>query len=65
MGFIKDVTTGNPVPSSMYNVSTVSINESFSPLIGVDMTFNSGLTAKAEFKKTRVLNLSITSVALT
>jgi len=65
MGFIKDVTTGNPVPSSMYNVSTVSINESFSPLIGVDMTFNSGLTAKAEFKKTRVLNLSMTSVALT
>ena len=65
MGFIKDVTTGNPVPSSMYNVSTVSINEQFSPLIGVDMTFNSGLTAKAEFKKTRVLNLSMTSVALT
>lgn len=65
MGFITDVTTGNPIPSSMYNVSTVSINESFSPLFGVDMTFNSGLTAKAEFKKTRTLNLSMTSVALT
>lgn len=65
MGFITDVTTGNPIPSSMYNVSTVSINESFAPLFGVDMTFNSGLTAKAEFKKTRTLNLSMTSVALT
>ena len=65
MGFVSDVTTGNPVPSSMYNVSTVSINESFSPLLGVDMTFNSGLTAKLEMKKTRVLNLSMTSVALT
>ena len=65
MGFITDVTTGNPIPSSMYNVSTVSINESFSPLLGIDMTFNNGLTAKAEFKKTRVLNLSMTSVALT
>lgn len=64
-GFITDVTTGNPVPSSMYNVSTVSINETFAPLIGVDMTFNSGLTAKMEYKKTRVLNLSMTSVALT
>ncbi len=64
-GFIKDVTTGNPVPSSMYNVSTVSINESFSPLIGVDMTFNSGMTAKLEYRKTRTLNLSMTSVALT
>lgn len=64
-GFIADVTTGNPIPSSMYNVSTVSINESFAPLIGVDMTFNSGLTTKLEFKKTRVLNLSMTSLALT
>lgn len=64
-GFISDVTTGNPIPSSMYNVSTVSINESFSPLIGVDMTFNNGLTAKLEYKKTRTLNLSMTSVALT
>lgn len=65
MGFVKDVTTGNPVPSSMYNVSTVSINESFAPLIGVDMTFLSGMTAKLEYKKTRTLNLSMTSVALT
>jgi len=64
-GFITDVTTGNPIPSSMYNVSTVSINESFSPLIGVDMTLNSGMTAKLEYKKTRTLNLSMTSVALT
>ncbi len=64
-GFIADVTSGNPIPSSMFNVSTVSINESFAPLIGVDMTFHSGLTAKAEYKKTRTLNLSMTSVALT
>ena len=65
MGFITDVTTGNPIPSSMYNVSTVSLNESFSPLIGVDMTLNNGMTAKLEYKKTRTLNLSMTSVALT
>ena len=65
MGFITDVTTNNPIPSSMYNVSTVSLNESFSPLIGVDMTLNNGMTAKLEYKKTRTLNLSMTSVALT
>lgn len=64
-GFIKDVTTGNPIPSSMYNVSTVSINETFSPLIGVDMTFNSGMTSKLQYNSTRALNLSMTSVALT
>ncbi len=64
-GFIKDVTTGNPIPSSMYNVSTVSINESFSPLIGVDMSFNNGMTAALKYNKIRTLNLSMTSVALT
>lgn len=65
LGYITDVTSGNLIPSSMYNVSTVSLNETFSPLIGVDMTFNSGLTGKVEYKKTRSLNLSMTSVALT
>ncbi|MBQ9641378.1 MAG: cell surface protein SprA [Bacteroidaceae bacterium] len=65
LGFVSDVTTGSPVPSSIYNISTVSINESFSPLLGIDMTFNSGMTAKVEYKKTRTLNLSMTSVALT
>ena len=64
-GYVLDVTSGNPIPSSMYNVNTVSLNESFSPLIGVDMTFNSGMTGKVEYKKTRSLNLSMTSVALT
>lgn len=63
-GFVTNVTTGNPVPSSMYNISTVSINEAFSPLLGVDMTFNSGMTAGVQYNKIRTLNLSMTSVAL-
>lgn len=64
-GFVQDVTTGNPVPSSMYDISTVSINETFSPLFGVDMTFLNNLTAKVEYRKTRVLTLSMTSQQIT
>ena len=64
LGFISDATTGNPTPSSMYNVSTVSINESFSPLLGIDMTFRNNLTCKLEYRKTRVLTLSMTSIQL-
>lgn len=60
-GFITDVTTGNPVPSSMYDVSTVSLNESFTPLFGVDMAFFNNLSAKLEIRRTRVLTLSMTS----
>jgi cell surface protein SprA len=48
----------------MYNISTVSINESFAPLLGLDVTFNNNLTVKAEYKTTRQLNLSMTSVQL-
>ena len=62
IGFVEDATTGTPSPSSMYNISQVSINESFSPLLGMDMTFNNNMTMKAEYRQTRVLNLSMTSV---
>ena len=64
LGFVTNTTTGNPVPSSMYNVSTVSINEAFSPLLGVDLTFNNNMTCKLEYKSTRVLSLSMTSVQI-
>ena len=64
MGFITDATTGNPVPNSMYNVSTVSINESFAPLIGLDVTLQNNMTCKVEYRTTRVLSLSMTSVQI-
>ena len=64
LGFISDVTSGNPVPSSMYSVSTVSINEAFSPLLGVDLTFLNNLTCKFEYRTTRVITLSMTSVQI-
>ncbi len=64
LGFTVDQSTGALQPTSMFNVSTVSINEAFSPLLGVDATFHNDLTAKVEYRRTRVLNLSMTSVQL-
>lgn len=64
LGFISDTSTGNPSPSSMFNISQVSINEAFSPLLGMDVTFNNNMTLKVEYRQTRVLNLSMTSVQL-
>ena len=63
LGFIKN-TDGSLSPSSMYNISTVSINEAFSPLLGLDMTLHNNMTFKVEYRTTRVLNLSMTSVQL-
>ena len=64
LGFTIDQATGMLQPSSMYNVSTVSINEAFSPLIGADATLQNDLTLKLEYRTTRVLNLSMTSVQI-
>ena len=64
LGFITNTTTNALQPSSMYNVSTVSINEAFSPLLGIDATLQNNLTAKLEYRTTRVMNLSMTSVQL-
>ena len=63
LGYVK-AADGSYTPSSRYNISTVSINEAFSPLLGVDMTFNNNLTCKVEYRTTRVLNLSMTSVQI-
>ena len=64
LGFITNSVSGMPTPSSMYNVSTVSLNEAFSPLLGVDMTFQNNLTAKVEYRTTRSTILSMTSVQI-
>lgn len=64
MGFITDATTGDPVPNSMFNVSTVSINEALSPLLGLDVTFLNNMTAKLEYRQTRAVTLSMTSIQL-
>lgn len=64
IGFVEDVQTGNPIPSSRFDISMVSINEQFSPLIGVDATLKNGLTTRLEYKTSRVLNLSMSASQL-
>ncbi len=64
LGYALNATTGSYVPSSMYDISTVSLNESFSPLLGLDMTFRNNMTMKVEYKSTRVATLSVTSAQI-
>ena len=59
LGFVRDVLTENPVPSSMYDVSSVTLTESFNPLIRIQGTLNNGWTLKTELRKSRTLDLSI------
>ena len=64
-GFVRDVTTDAPRPSSAYDISNVTLTEAFSPLIGLNMTMKNSLSIKAEYRKQRNLALNVTSVQLT
>ena len=64
LGFTNNTSTGLPVPSSRYNIGSASINESFSPLLGVDVTTNNNLTLGIKYVKSRVLNLSVTAIQM-
>ncbi len=64
IGFVNNTTTGMPIPSSRYNIGAVSINESFSPLIGIDVTTKNNLTVGAKFIKSRMINLSLSAIQM-
>ena len=65
VGFIRNVSTDSPMPSSAYDISNVTLTEAFSPLIGLNLTMKNSLSVKAEYRKQRNLALNITSVQLT
>ncbi|MEZ5034917.1 MAG: cell surface protein SprA, partial [Chitinophagaceae bacterium] len=52
-----DTLTGNYVP--FFLVPNITIQESFDPLIELDMTFTNQLTTRFQFRKTRQLSLSL------
>ncbi len=57
-GFIIDELTGNPIPSSPYNISSVAITEKFAPLIGAAVTMKNDMTVSAEYRDSRTLTLN-------
>ncbi len=57
-GFLYDEMSGRPVPSSPYNIPSVTITERFAPLIGVNLTLKNNLQVNAEYRDQRSLNLN-------
>ena len=57
-GFTLDELTQRPVPSSPYNISSVSITERFAPLLGLSATLYNNLTLNAEYRDSRTLTLN-------
>jgi len=48
-----------------WNVTSVSITEQFSPLLGLDMTFNNQLSLRVELRKSRMVTLSLANIQIT
>ena len=65
VGFVRDVTTDMPIPSSAYDISSVTLTENFSPLVGLNMTMKNSLSAKFEYRKQRNISLNVNSVQIT
>ena len=64
MGFVFEGQNELAIPAMAYDVSSVSMNESFSPLIGVNIAMKNNITAKTEIRKQRNLALNLTSTQL-
>lgn len=64
LGYVRNVQTGLPMPSSAYDIGSVTITEQFAPLIGLNMTLKNSLSTKFEYKKQRTMSLNISSTQL-
>ena len=58
LGFTKDATTGNPIPSSPYNISSVTLTEKFAPVIGFTATMLNDLSINLQYDSQRTLTLN-------
>lgn len=58
LGYTLDELTGSPIPSSPYNISSVTIQERFSPLAGLKVTMHNNLSLGAEWTEERTLTLN-------
>ncbi|MDE7387652.1 MAG: cell surface protein SprA, partial [Muribaculaceae bacterium] len=58
LGFTLDELSGQPIPSSPYNIASVAIRESFAPLAGLSVTLKNDIRFSAEYKDSRTLTLN-------
>jgi len=63
-GFVRNNITGDPSPSTKYDIPAVTIIEQFSPLIGVNVTMRNSMTASVRYNKGRNLALNLSSTQL-
>jgi len=65
LGYTLDVAGNCPIPSSEFDIGTVTLTESWAPLGGINVTTLKGLQVKGEYKHTRSVSLAMSSAQIT
>ncbi len=58
LGFTKDAVNNGAIPSSPYNISSVSLTEKFGPLFGFTATFLNDVSFNMQYEQQRTLTLN-------
>jgi cell surface protein SprA len=58
IGFTQDVLTNGAIPSSPYNIASITLTEKFAPLIGFTATFFNDMSLNAQYDDQRTLTLN-------
>ena len=64
LGFTQDALTQGAIPSSPYNISSVTLTEKFAPLIGFTASFNNGIDINVQYDDQRTLTLNSSAAQL-
>ena len=64
LGFTQDVLTGNPIPTSPYNIASVVVAEKFAPIIGFNATFFNDISLNLQYEMQRTLTLNSSAAQL-
>ncbi len=58
LGFIEDVRSKQAIPSSPYNIASVTLTEKFAPLIGFNATLLNDISLNVQYENQRTLTLN-------
>lgn len=63
LGFVPDETTTGAAPrlSLPFDIATVTVQENFFPLVGVDITLRNGLTLTTQWRRSRSVSLGLSA----
>ncbi|MDR1610794.1 MAG: cell surface protein SprA [Candidatus Symbiothrix sp.] len=61
IGFIQNVTSNRPYPSSPYDITAVSIVEAFNPLLGINSTLQNNMSISLKYNTNRNINLNVSA----